>query len=106
MRHFLYQKRKGEIRLELFIYIVKKIVYVFFDVLEIALLARAILSWIDQMGELKISQILETVTEPFLFPIRKLCEHFHWFENVPIDMPFLLGWLLISLIRTVLILVG
>ena len=92
--------------MELFIYIVKKIVYVFFDVLEIALLARAILSWIDQMGELKISQILETVTEPFLFPIRRLCEHFHWFENVPIDMPFLLGWLLISLIRTVLILVG
>ncbi len=92
--------------MEYFIFIVKKIVYVFFDVLEIALLARAILSWIDQMGELKISQILETVTEPFLFPIRKLCERFHWFENTPIDMPFLLGWLLISLIRTVLVLVG
>ena len=92
--------------MEYFIFVVKRIVTIFFDVLEIALLARAILSWIDQMKEMKISQILETVTEPFLYPIRLLCEKLHWFENTPIDMPFLLGWLLISLIRTVLVFVG
>ena len=92
--------------MEYFIFIVKRIVYIFFDVLEIALLARAILSWIDQTHEWKVSQILEAITEPFLYPVRALCEKFHWFENSPIDVPFLMGWILISLIRTLLVLVG
>ena len=92
--------------MEYFIFIIKRIIYVFFDVLEIALLARAILSWIDQTKEMKISQILETVTEPFLYPIRLLCEKLHWFENTPIDVPFLLGWILISVIRMILLFVG
>lgn len=92
--------------MEYFIFVVKRIVCVFFDVLEIALLARAIFSWIDPMHEGKVSEILETVTEPFLYPIRALCEKLHWFENTPIDMPFLIGWILISLIRTLLVFVG
>ena len=92
--------------MEVFIFVIKRIIYIFFDVLEIALLARAIFSWIDPRREGKISQILETVTEPFLYPVRALCEKFHWFENTPIDVPFLLGWILISVIRMLLVLVG
>lgn len=38
----------------------------------IAIIARSLLSWIDQQGRNPISQVLYTVTEPVLAPVRNL----------------------------------
>lgn len=75
------------------------------DIVMIAMLLRAILSWlfIDEAGNV-FTSILYAVTEPFIVPIRYLCERFGWFEGLPIDMSFFLTAILLSVIRSFLIL--
>ena len=55
------------------------------------------------MHEGGISRFLLVMTEPVIFPIRMLCERMHWFETVPIDMPFLLTMILLSLLQIFLV---
>ena len=42
------------------------------NILFFAIFARIILSWIDQTGQMRISQILYEITEPILLPIRRI----------------------------------
>ncbi len=42
------------------------------------------------------------VTEPFIVPVRALCDRFGWFEGLPIDMPFFLTFILLSVLTAVL----
>lgn len=92
---------RKEIPLETVIFILKNLVLVFLDVMQIAMLARAIMSWIDR-GEGTISGFLTFVTEPFILPIRRLCERMHWFEGTMIDMPFLLTMFVFMILQTLL----
>ncbi len=88
--------------MELVIYFFKQTVLILLQVLEIALFARAILSWFDPTGEWRISGFLYMLTEPVILPVRKLCEKLRWFEGTPIDIPFLLTWLLLSFLQIIL----
>ena len=65
---------------------------------QLALLLRAIFSWIDMTGEGRISAFLTMLTEPLILPIRKLFEKLHWFENVPFDMAFLSTVIVLALL--------
>ncbi|MBQ7347199.1 MAG: YggT family protein [Clostridia bacterium] len=80
-------------------YFLQQFVYVLINVIQLAMFVRAILSWFDPMQEWKISAFLFMVTEPVILPIRRLCEKMHWFEGVPIDIPFLLSWLVLMVIQ-------
>lgn len=84
------------------IYIIKQFIIILIDVLHLAMLVRALLSWIDPMQEWKISTFLHLFTEPVILPIRRLCERMRWFEGMPLDIPFLLTWLLLAVIQTVI----
>lgn len=70
------------------------------DVLQFCMLVRAILSWIDPMQEWRITNFLHFVTEPIIMPIRALFSKMHWFEGFPLDVSFLVTWLLLSAIQT------
>lgn len=83
-------------------YVLANTVLILIEILQVAMLVRAILSWIDPMREWKISVFLEAITEPVILPVRRLCERMHWFEGMPIDMPFLITIILLSVISTVL----
>lgn len=72
------------------------------NVVWFAMFARAILSWFDQMNEWKLSIFLHAVTEPVIFPMRKLCEKMHWFEGTPLDMPFMLTWIVLVVAQLLL----
>ena len=65
---------------------------------QLALLLRAIFSWIDVTGESRIAAFLVLLTEPLIFPIRKLFEKFGWFQNVPFDMAFLATVIILALL--------
>lgn len=84
------------------LYLIQQTAITLIGVLEIAMFARAILSWFDQTGESRISAFLFTVTEPIIFPIRSLCEKMHWFEGVPIDIPFMITYLVLILLQTLM----
>lgn len=80
-------------------FVLQKFVYVLINVLQVAMFLRAILSWFDPMQEGRLSVFLMVVTEPVILPIRALCQKMHWFEGLPLDIPFLLTWILLSVIQ-------
>ena len=83
-------------------YLVKYTAIALLSVLDMAMFVRAILSWFDPTEEWKISRFLYVVTEPIILPVRRLCAKFHWFEGVPLDIPFLITLLLIIVAQTFL----
>ena len=79
--------------------LIKNLILILTDVLQFALLARAILSWFVQDEENKVSVFLLVITEPFILPLRKLFERMHWFERMPLDMPFLMTFFLLAVLQ-------
>ena len=71
------------------------------NLLQIAMFLRAIFSWIDPMGEGKFSLFLFFITEPVILPVRKLFDSHHWFEDFPMDIPFIVVMLLLVLLEAV-----
>lgn len=88
--------------MDIAVYLIKNTALALIGVIEIAMFARAILSWFDQTGESKISVFLYTVTEPVIIPVRRLFERMHWFEGSPIDVSFTVTWLLLMVIQLLL----
>lgn len=82
--------------------IIKNIALALLSVLDIAMFARAILSWIDPMGDGPLSSFLYAITEPIILPFRKLFEKMNWFAGSPIDMAFLFAMFAIVLLQSLL----
>ena len=82
--------------------LIKNIALALLGVLDIAMLGRAILSWIDPMGDGPLASFLYAVTEPVIFPFRKLFEKKNWFMDVPIDMAFFFAMISIMILQTLL----
>lgn len=82
--------------------IIKNIALALLSVLGIAMFARAILSWIDPMGDGPLSSFLYAITEPIILPFRKLFEKMNWFVGIPIDMAFFFAMISIIILQTVL----
>lgn len=68
---------------------------------QIAMMIRAILSWFP-IDSNKFVDFLYAITEPFIVPIRLLFEKLGWFQNLPIDISFMVSYLLLSLLSFVL----
>ena len=80
--------------------IVKNIVLALLSVLDFAMFGRAILSWIDPMGDGPLASFLYAVTEPLILPFRKLFEKMNWFVGLPIDMAFFFAFISIMVLQT------
>ncbi|MBQ9151904.1 MAG: YggT family protein [Clostridia bacterium] len=78
------------------LYVIVQCVLIFIDVLSLAMLVRAILSWFTMGEQTKIGAFLYVVTEPVILPIRALCNRFGWFQGLPLDMPFFITVVLLS----------
>jgi YggT family protein len=71
------------------------------QVLSFAILGRVLLSWVDPQGNMRITQILNDITEPMLSPIRNLMPQMPMFDFSPIIAMLLLqvlGQLIVSAI--------
>ena len=86
--------------MDLFLFVLKYTVTTIIDLLLVAMFIRAITSWFDPMREGRLSMFLLLLTEPVIFPIRMLCEKMNWFEGMPLDIPFLLTVLVLSVLQT------
>ena len=72
-------------------------VCVLLSAIQLAMMARALLSWFP-IEPNKITHFLDVVTEPVVYPIRKLFEKLNWFQNIPLDMSFMTAFLLLSIL--------
>jgi YggT family protein len=78
--------------------IVKILIYA----LQFAMLLRAVMSWIPDIQDNKFSDFLYTVTEPVVLPVRMLFEKLRWFQNFPLDVSFIVAYLLLAILSAIL----
>ncbi len=71
-------------------------------VINVCMLIRAVLSWFPISDDNPILSFVCMVTEPIVAPIRKLFERMGWFRNSPLDFSFLVAYLLLSAVSTLL----
>ncbi len=88
------------------IYVLMLFVYYFLNVLSVAMMLRAILSWFVTDGEGKLVRFLYTLTEPAIYPFRKLFYKLNWFQETPMDMAFIFSWMFLSVIEMVIMLLS
>ncbi len=88
--------------MDIVIYLIRITALAVISLLSLAMMGRAILSFIDPMQEMRLSSFLITVTEPVIWPVRALCERFHWFEGLPLDVPFSITFFILMIIEVFL----
>ena len=74
---------------------------VLIDIISFAMLIRAILSLFMAEDNL-IAGFLYTITEPVIIPVRRLLEKLNVFQGLPIDISFLITYLLLSVLGSIL----
>lgn len=82
--------------------LIKNVALALLSALDLAMLGRAILSWIDPMGQGALSSFLYAVTEPIIYPFRKLFDKLNWFVGSPIDMAFMFALIAIMILQSLL----
>ncbi len=77
--------------------IVANVVVLLLTAIQLAMLVRAILSWFP-MDDNKFTDFLYGITEPVIYPVRMLFEKMNWFQNLPIDISFMVTYLLLTIV--------
>lgn len=77
--------------------VVRGTVCLLLSAIQLAMMVRAILSWFP-IEPNKLTHFLDVVTEPVIYPIRKLFEKMNWFQNIPIDMSFMVTFMILSIL--------
>ncbi len=57
---------------------------ILFNVLVFAIFGRVLISWIDPMGNMRVTQILREITEPILAPLRSILPQIGMFGLSPV----------------------
>lgn len=73
------------------------IINLFFTVLTVAIIGRALLSWIDPRFNSAIGKILYDITEPIIAPIRRVVPSAGMFDFSPI-----IALILLQVLRTLI----
>lgn len=65
--------------------------------IQMAMLVRAVLSWFMLEGN-RFVDFLYAITEPFIYPVRRLLQKMNWLQGTPIDFSFMFTYLIISVL--------
>ncbi len=84
-------------------YLVINTVDIFISAILFLMFIRAIMSWLPIDDDSKILWFVNAVTEPVIYPVRAVLSNFKALEEFPIDISFLVSFILLSIIQTVLI---
>lgn len=87
--------------MEVVFYIIAKVVSIGLSVLSVAMFLRVILQFFAS-GESKFVIFCYAITEPFIIPIRVIMEKLNIGQNSPIDIPFFIAYIMISVLQMML----
>ena len=86
-----------------FIYsIVRSLAYSLLNLLQLAMLVRAIMSWIPSLRGSTLDGILYQITEPVIGPVRMLLWNIPAMRNFPLDISFLATYIIIDILMMML----
>jgi len=77
---------------------------IFLDIVLTCMFISAVLSWIIPDDEYPIVNLLNGFVELFVAPVRHVLERLGWFQGIPLDISFLITYILLSLISAFLVL--
>ena len=83
------------------LYMMTRLVTLLLGAVELAMLLRAIASWIPSLDNKKWMDIVYMLTEPVVAPVRALFDLLSLFRNSPIDFSFVIGFLLLGMVQSV-----
>ncbi len=84
------------------LYVLSTTVHLMLNMVMIAMSARAILSWFVNPEESKLFAIAYMISEPIIMPVRFLFYKLNLFQQTPMDISFLITYLLLWMIDGVL----
>jgi len=102
---FLYRTISGadiaqeEILAYQLLYVVAATVRFLIAAIQFLMLARAIISWLPFEEDHPLVNFLYSVTEPVIMPVRAVIDRLGLFEGMPIDMSFLITFMLLSILE-------
>jgi len=82
--------------------IVRQMALLLLELLQFLMIAMAIMSWIPQLRQSRLYGTISMMLEPLLMPIRKLLWRIPALRTFPLDLSFLLLWLLIAAVSSLL----
>lgn len=93
--------------MEAIFYIFAKVISLMLSAISLAMFARVIMQLASALTPFKAESnkfyiFCFAVTEIFVTPIRYLCSKFNLFTHTPIDAPFFIAYILISLLQGLL----
>lgn len=87
--------------MEYVFYIVAKIVSIGLSVLSIAMFLRVILQFFASEDN-KFVLFCYAITEPFIIPIRAIMDKMNIGQNSPIDIPFFVAYIILTILQMLL----
>lgn len=84
-------------------YTIIRAVDLLFRIMEYAILARVIISWIPIPRDNQFIRLLYQITEPILGPIRNMIQRSAMGRNMMIDFSPIIAFILIGLIRNIIV---
>ena len=69
------------------------------DGIILLMFIRAIFSWFPTESPGKLQLVIHHMTEPVIAPVRKFLWRMGWFQGLPIDMSFMVTYLLLMALR-------
>ena len=84
--------------METLLFILSSTVGMFLSVVLFAMLGRAIISFLPIDDSVGLPAFLILITEPVILPVRRVCQAMGLGEGLPFDIPFLITYILLSVL--------
>ena len=88
--------------MEIFLYILAKTVQIFLSLISLAMLMRVILQFFVDTTKSRFYALCVAITEPVIVPFRLLFAKLNIAQRTPIDVPFLVAYLTLSIVTSIL----
>lgn len=72
------------------------------SVVQTLMMIRAIASWFFPAEDNAFQRFLVAATEPFIIPVRAVLERIDFIASLPIDISFLITYVLLSILQSLL----
>ncbi len=82
--------------------IVRRTALLLIEILQGLMLVMAIMSWVPQLRQSRLYQIVSMMVEPVIDPFRRLLWKIPGMDRFPLDLSFLAAWLVLSFLAGIL----
>ena len=81
-------------------FLIGNVCFYLLELIQLAMLVRAVLSWLPLSDDNKLEAFVYGITEPIIYPVRVLFDKFEGLRNFPLDIPFFVTFIIISVLSS------